>query len=58
MKTITEHLRDRLFVDTGFSKPPVTAPSLDELYRTQWCHEFERLMRNRLVMGSSGMEIS
>ena len=29
-----------------------SAPSWTELKHTQWCKEFEQLMRNRLVMGA------
>ena len=46
MKTITQHLRDRLL---GFLKPP---PTLEELYRTEWAPSFEGFMRNRLVIGA------
>lgn len=27
-------------------------PSLEELKKTEWCPEFEQLMRNRLIMGA------
>ena len=27
-------------------------PSLEELKKTEWCSEFEQLMRNRLIMGA------
>jgi hypothetical protein len=32
--------------------PVIRKPSLDELWRTEWSAEFERLMRNRLIMGA------
>lgn len=44
MKTVTQHLRDRLL---AFSKP-----TLEELYRTEWVPMFEKFMRNRLVIGA------
>lgn len=31
--------------------------NLDSLYRTEWSPEFERLMRNRLVMGALRYEL-
>jgi hypothetical protein len=51
MKTITEHIRDHLLEMSGFSVQKPKAPSLEELYRTEWNPEFIQLMRNRLVMG-------
>ena len=38
MPTVTEHMRRRLMQT--------------ELYRTEWCDQFEIYMRNRLVMGA------
>lgn len=32
--------------------PPADRATIDDLYRTEWSSEFERLMRNRLVMGA------
>lgn len=46
-------IRDRLLTRAGLGTPPERCPwSLDQLYATQWSTEFERLMRNRLVMGA------
>lgn len=47
MPTVTELIRKRLEKD--FQRP---RPSLTELRRFQWSRMFERLMRNRLVMGA------
>jgi len=53
MKTITDHLRHHLLQGTaaytGLTKPK---PDLDSLRLTEWSPEFERLMRNRLIMGA------
>lgn len=46
MKTVTQHIRDRLLSRLS---PPVP---LAELRETEWSQEFERLMRNRLIVGS------
>jgi hypothetical protein len=53
MKTVFEHLREGLLRKAGYIERPnyPMAPPLDELQRTQWCREFEQLMRNRLIMG-------
>lgn len=37
--------------DLWGKKQPEPPPSLEEIYATQWCNEFEQLMRNRLAMG-------
>ena len=47
MKTVTEHIRDHLWK----SLVPERLPELSELQETEWCPEFEQLMRNRLIMG-------
>lgn len=41
MKTVTEHIRARLLRDL-----------FERLQETEWCSVFERLMRNRLLMGA------
>lgn len=48
MQTNTEWLRERIEVQ-AFGR---SLPSLDELRKTEWCDEFEQLMRNRLLMGA------
>ena len=53
MKTVTDHLRDGLLAKAGIAeKPKAMMPSLEELQRTEWSPEFEKLMRNRLIMGA------
>lgn len=54
MKTVTQHIRDRL---ESCLKPPILKPDLDTLRQTQWSPEFETLMRNRLVMGAMRYEV-
>jgi len=46
MKTITQHIRRRL--EAGLHD----RPTLAELRKTQWSKAFEKLMRNRMIMGS------
>ena len=47
MKTVTEHIREHIYRDCF-------APRIDyrELTQTEWSDEFERYMRNRLLMGA------
>jgi hypothetical protein len=55
MKRIFDHLRDRLEKAAGLIPPPKSkfSPSdLARLEQTEWSLEFERLMRNRLIMGA------
>ena len=47
MKWIHDQLRERLLRACGV----LPAVGLTELYRARWSPTFERLMRNRLVMG-------
>lgn len=51
MNTVHDMLRERLLARAGIFEPADAAPSLDEIYATQWSPEFEQLMRNRLAMG-------
>ena len=46
-KTVRQFLRERVAPHISTPRPP-----LQVLRRTEWCDEFERAMRNRLVMGS------
>ncbi len=46
MMTVTQHIRRRL--EAVIDK----RPTLAELRRTEWSRPFEKLMRNRLVMGA------
>ena len=51
MKTVTEHLREHLYLALGYAEiQPV--PDLSSLKQTEWCPEFEQYCRNRLIMGS------
>jgi hypothetical protein len=45
-------LRERLHKQAGLNPPPVAKFDLNKLRETEWSPEFERLMRNRLVMGA------
>ena len=49
MTTTTERIRQHVLDSLGFPKP---VPDLAQLRKTQWNHEFEQLMRNRLIMGA------
>ena len=51
MKRITDHIRDRLLA--GVSDAPIgdKSESRDSLLKSEWSDEFEKLMRNRLLMG-------
>lgn len=51
MKTVTEHLRSRLLAKVHDS-PVGKSVNAHRLKETQWCPEFEQLMRNRLLLGS------
>lgn len=46
MKSVTQHIRDNLIL------PPPEKLPLHVLRKTQWSKPFERLMRNRLIMGA------
>lgn len=48
MNTITNHLRDRLYL-TAFERD---SNSYHSLRVSQWSEEFEKLQRNRLVIGA------
>ena len=50
MKTVTQHIRDHLLEQCGITPETEPMPSLEKLQETEWSPEFERLMRNRLVM--------
>lgn len=51
MRTVTEHIRRHALEWVGVHDAAKAAPSIDELRMTEWAPEFERLMRNRLVVG-------
>ena len=46
MMSVTQHIRRRL--EAAFT----SRPTLTELRKTEWSKPFERLMRNRLLMGA------
>lgn len=51
MKTVTELLREHALSNVGvFDRKPV--PPLEELMVTEWSPQFERLCRDRLLMGA------
>lgn len=50
MKTITEHIRQHLLKDAGILTQDL-APPLDSLRGTEWSDRFERLQRNRMLLG-------
>jgi len=52
METITKHLRDKLHNRLGIPNEPVRNIIKGDLTKTEWSYEFERLMRNRLIMGA------
>ena len=47
--TVTDYLRKRLLKDIAETD---RKPSYASLKKTEWSPEFERLMRNRLIMGA------
>ena len=46
-RSVTEYQTGR-----HFSGEPDVIPFSDDFFREEWCPEFERLMRNRLLQGS------
>jgi len=49
--TLHDYLRDRLLSRVMTARIGDQRESLGELYRSEWSCDFERLMRNRLLMG-------
>ena len=49
--TLHDYLRDRLLSRVMTARIGDKRESLDELCRSEWSCDFERLMRNRLLMG-------
>jgi hypothetical protein len=45
-------LRERLLRRAGLIEPPAPRFRLEDLQRSEWSSDFERLMRNRLLMGA------
>ena len=49
---VVDFIRKHALESVGvIDKPVGDLPSLEELYRTQWCPEFEMAMRRRMVTG-------
>lgn len=51
MMTVTDHIRAHLLKSLGFSVAR-KVPDLPALRATEWNPDFEKLMRNRLIMGA------
>ncbi len=49
---IHKAIRERLLAKAGLSTPPKAKHKLEDLEKTEWVPLFEKLMRNRLVMGA------
>ncbi|MCK9521022.1 MAG: hypothetical protein M0R74_18655 [Dehalococcoidia bacterium] len=52
MKTVTEYLRQGLLERAGIGEDAIPMPPFEVLWKSEWCPEFERHMRYRLVMGA------
>lgn len=50
--TNTEFMRARLTAGINVDRPGTKRESLEALRSSEWSPEFERLMRNRLIVGS------
>ena len=50
MKTVTDHIRTHLLEQAGICEA-APMPALEDLEKTEWSLEFEKLIRNRLIMG-------
>lgn len=51
MKTITQHLRSHILETAGVFTPK-SIPPLEELQKSEWSQQFEKYMRNRLIVGA------
>lgn len=51
LKRVTDWIREHALDVAGYHEQP-RQPDLDTMRETQWCKEFEGLMRNRLIMGT------
>ena len=51
-KTVSEHIREHLLYWQGVLPSPHLTADLEELSQTEWSPKFEKLMRNRLIMGA------
>lgn len=55
MRRISEHLRAHMYKELGLLDPPSPKAgntTFEELLKSEWSPEFERKMRNRLVVGA------
>jgi hypothetical protein len=56
MPTVTEHIRQHLLQAVGLGDPPpppkFTSEQTLALWESEWVPEFEKLQRNRFVMGA------
>lgn len=52
MKHTHDVMRERLHKRAGLTESPKLQATYEELKRSEWSAEFERLMRNRLIMGA------
>jgi hypothetical protein len=52
MESPHKAIRSRLLAKAGLSEPPQAKHDFKKLELTEWSPEFERLMRNRLLMGA------
>lgn len=52
MRFVHDQIRAHLLRSCGRIDEPLGQMQLDELQRTEWSPAFERLMRNRLLMGA------
>ena len=51
MKRVTDHIRDHALSVVGYYESH-RVPSIEELAVSEWNPTFERMMRNRLIMGA------
>jgi len=52
MQTVSQYIRHHLLNTLGYVKTTKQKPSLESLKETEWNKDFEKFMRNRLVMGA------
>lgn len=49
---VHDFLRQHILEQAGIFKPSKRMPELNVLKQTEWSPQFEKLMRNRLIMGA------
>jgi len=52
LKTITKHIRDNLHKRINLVTQPKQKNNYENLHISEWSNKFEKLMRNRLIMGA------